>query len=124
MQVNENGLISFLTEISTFYNVQFPMDYPVIAPFYADIDTRGVGQVYWRASTQQEDRDRAANLVGKYYSTADFQPREVVVVSWDQVGYFDMKTDKVECSSMINLSRPGPDTLIPSDQHFPNNPGQ
>ena len=81
LQVNENGLISFLTEISTFYNVQFPMDYPVIAPFYADIDTRGVGQVYWRASTQEEDRDRAANLVGKYYSTAEFQPREVVVVS-------------------------------------------
>ena len=95
MQVNENGLISFLTEISTFYNVQFPMDYPVIAPFYADIDTRGIGQVYWRASQQMEDRDRAANLVSQYYSEADFRPREVVVVSWDQVGYFDMKTDKV-----------------------------
>ena len=64
--VNENGLVSFLTEISTFYSVQFPMDYPVIAPFYADIDTRGGGQVYWRASTQAEDLTRAANLVARY----------------------------------------------------------
>ena len=71
------------------------MDYPVIAPFYADIDTRGIGQVYWRASQQMEDRDRAANLVSQYYSEAECRPREVVVVSWDQVGYFDMKTDKV-----------------------------
>ena len=37
--MNENGLVSFLTEISTFYSVQFPMDYPVIAPLYADIGT-------------------------------------------------------------------------------------
>ena len=65
-QVNENGLVSFLTEISTFYSVQFPMDYPVIAPFYADIDTRGGGQVYWRASDQAEDLSRAANLVSRY----------------------------------------------------------
>ena len=61
--VNESGLVSFLTEISTFYSVQFPMEYLIIAPFYADIDTQGVGQVYWRTSAESEDRSRAANLV-------------------------------------------------------------
>ena len=72
------------------------MDYPVIAPFYADIDTRGGGQVYWRASDQAEDRSRAANLVVRYYEASkDFVPGEVVVVTWDTVGYFDMQTDKV-----------------------------
>ena len=72
------------------------MDYPVIAPFYADIDTRGGGQVYWRASDQAEDLSRAANLVSRYYEASrDFVPGEVVVVTWDTVGYFDMNTDKV-----------------------------
>ena len=72
------------------------MDYPVIAPFYADIDTRGGGQVYWRASGQAEDLSRAANLVSRYYEASrDFVPGEVVVVTWDTVGYFDMNTDKV-----------------------------
>ena len=71
------------------------MEYPIIAPFYADIDTRGVGQVYWRASTEPEDLSRAANLVRQYYQT-EFQPKEIVVITWDQVGYFDNMTDKVD----------------------------
>ena len=33
--------------------------------------------------------------VGQYYAPTDFSPREVVVITWDTVGYFDMKTDKV-----------------------------
>jgi hypothetical protein len=45
MQINENGLVSFMTEVPSFYNVEFPMDYPIIAPFYADIDLRKAGQV-------------------------------------------------------------------------------
>ena len=84
--------------------MQFPMEYQLIAPFYADIDTRGVGQVYWRASQQQEDITRAANLVAQYYDDKDFTPREVVVVSWDQVGYFDSKTDKTNMIQLIIAS--------------------
>jgi hypothetical protein len=34
-----------MTEVPSFYNVEFPMDYPIIAPFYADIDLRKAGQV-------------------------------------------------------------------------------
>ena len=101
--VNENGLVSFLTEISTFYSVQFPMEYPIIAPFYADIDTRGVGQVYWRASTESEDTSRAANLVQQYY-TEPFRPKEVVVVTWDQVGYYEEQTDKTNMVQLILAS--------------------
>ena len=59
------------------------------------------GQVYWRASEQPDDITRAANLVSQYFRTADFNPKEVVVVSWDQVGYFNMKTDRV--SIMCNV---------------------
>ena len=39
-QVNENGLLSFLTEIPTYFNVQFPLDYPLLAALYSDIDCR------------------------------------------------------------------------------------
>jgi hypothetical protein len=45
LQINENGLVSFMTEVPSFYNVEFPMDYPIIAPFYADVDIRKSGQV-------------------------------------------------------------------------------
>ena len=40
MQVNENGLVSFLTEIPGFFNVEFPLAYPLIAALYSDVDTR------------------------------------------------------------------------------------
>ena len=39
-QVNENGLVSFLTEIPGFFNVEFPLAYPLIAALYSDVDTR------------------------------------------------------------------------------------
>ena len=40
IQVNENGLVSFLTEIPGFFNVEFPLAYPLIAALYSDVDTR------------------------------------------------------------------------------------
>ena len=40
--VNENGLLSFLTEIPSFFNFEFPsLDYPIIAILYSDVDCRG-----------------------------------------------------------------------------------
>jgi nidogen (entactin) len=48
LQVNSNGLLSFLTEIPVFFNIQFPLDYPVIAPLYTNVDTRASGAVYYR----------------------------------------------------------------------------
>ena len=47
-KINENGLLSFLTEIPTFYNVQFPLEYPLIAGLYSDVDTTESGQIWYR----------------------------------------------------------------------------
>ncbi|UYV80529.1 NID1 [Cordylochernes scorpioides] len=47
-KVNDNGLLSFLTEVPSFFNAQFPLTYPIIAPYYADADTRGTGTVTYR----------------------------------------------------------------------------
>ena len=47
-QINSNGMLSFMTELPNFYNVPFPLDYPLIAPLYSDVDTRAAGNVYYR----------------------------------------------------------------------------
>ena len=47
-QVNENGMLSFLTELPSYYPIEFPMDYPIIAVFYADVDCRESGQITYR----------------------------------------------------------------------------
>ena len=46
--INENGLISFLTEVPHFLNAPFPLTYPVIAALYSDVDARDSGAVYYR----------------------------------------------------------------------------
>ncbi len=50
VKVNENGLLSFLTEIPSFFNVQFPLDYPLIAALYSDVDCRVSGTVWYRST--------------------------------------------------------------------------
>lgn len=47
-QINSNGFISFLTEIPNFFNVQFPLEYLIIAPFYSDVDAREAGSIWYR----------------------------------------------------------------------------
>jgi len=46
--VNQNGLLSFSTDIPVFVNMEFPLDYPSIAALYADVDIRIAGEVYYR----------------------------------------------------------------------------
>ena len=46
--MNENGMLSFLTELPSYYPIEFPMDYPIIAVFYADVDCRGSGRITYR----------------------------------------------------------------------------
>ena len=64
---------------------------PMIAPYWADIDTRPLngGNVYLRTDPNQ------------------------IVVTWDQVGYFANHTDKL---ASLQLVVRGPDFVVPSDE--------
>ena len=58
------------------------------------------GQPTWcpgiSVSNNQQHTNNNNNNNNRYYEASrDFMPGEVVVVTWDTVGYFDMKTDKV-----------------------------
>ena len=68
IQVNENGLLSFLTEIPSFFNVQFPLDYPLLAALYSDVDCREAGEVWyagnlrWLELVRETERVRGTKL--------------------------------------------------------------
>lgn len=75
--INNNGNITFNAPVSTYTPRQFPISsQPMIAPFWADVDTRGVvsdgGNKVWVNSPNQN----------------------TLVVTWDTVGYFGAHTDK------------------------------
>ena len=71
----------------------------MIAPFWADADTtRGDGNVWYRQSTDQEDLKRATNEVKEAYPFTvpnNFNASLLFIVTWDHVGYFNSKNDKV-----------------------------
>ena len=87
--VNNNGNISFGTPFTTYSSVSFPInDYPMVAPFWADVDTRNLssGLVYYKLE----------------------QHRFTVI--WNEVGYYNKKVDKKNTFEVIVTD--GLDTTI------------
>ena len=96
--MNENGLLSFLTEIPSFFNVQFPLDYPLLAALYSDVDCRESGSVYFRATKDPRMQEMVRNKVERAGMERGFTPDEVFIATWEDVGHYEKKSDKVRIS--------------------------
>lgn len=95
-QVNSNGLISFITEVSRFFNLQFPLDFPAIAPLYSNVDVRASGSVYYRETQDDNILDRATRTIrGAFSKEKDFRATSALIVTWEDVGYHNQGADKV-----------------------------
>ncbi len=91
LYINNNGNVSFDLPYSTFTANPFPdPSYNMIAPFWADVDTRSTngGNVWYKLT-----------------------PHSLVVV-WDHVGYWNMMEDKLNTFQLIISD--GQDTLVPA----------
>lgn len=91
--INNNGNVSFGSGVSTF--TPSPLNTttaaPMIAPYWADIDTRsGLGTVGLRTDIANQ-----------------------VIVTWDNVGYFSIHGDK---RAFIQLVLRGPGYSVPGDE--------
>jgi MYXO-CTERM domain-containing protein len=84
--VNNNGNVTFGGTLFTYTPSPFPLsgsvDYPMIAPYWADVDTRGGG-----APSQ--------NYVWWY-----LEPGRMIV-TWDNVGYYSVHDDRKMSFQMI-----------------------
>lgn len=92
--INNNGNISFLAPYFTFTANAFPDSaYNMIAPFWADVDTRGPngGNVWYKLTNH------------------------AMVVIWDQVGYFDMHDNLLSTFQLIISD--GLDSLVPAGKN-------
>ena len=90
--INNNGNVSFGNGVST-YTPQ-PLDTtdiaPIIAPYWADVDTRNRGTVALRTDIPNE-----------------------AIVTWDKVGYYAEHADK---TASFQLVLRGPNYSVPSDE--------
>ena len=102
VQVATNGLITLNETVSDYSPVPFPTTDPRIAPFWGDADTtRGIGNVYYRSTTEQTVLDKANTIINSAFVGSNFVPQHLAIVTWFQVGYFSAIGDKVnmhECT--------------------------
>jgi len=86
--INLNGNVSFGSGYSEFTSTGFPVaGFPMLAPFWADVDTRTeIGEIWYKVTATH------------------------VIVIWDQVGYFQEHGDKRNTFELIFTN--GTDPLI------------
>lgn len=98
--VNNNGNVTFDDPLSTY--VPFDLSqtgHVIIAPFFADVDTRG------------------SNAGTVTYGETQYQGRRAFCVLWDKVGYFDTQSDKLNTFQLQLVERPdGFDIVFTYDQ--------
>ncbi|CDR00913.1 unnamed protein product, partial [Oncorhynchus mykiss] len=90
-QVNNNGLVSFLREVSQFTPVAFPIagDRRVVAAFWADVDNRRAGQVFYRESKDPSVLLRATADVRRHFSGfPEFTATWILISTWHKVTFF------------------------------------
>ncbi|MDY0218577.1 MAG: PKD domain-containing protein [Candidatus Cloacimonas acidaminovorans] len=76
--INNNGNVSFGNPYSTYTSYEFPVnEFPMLAPFWADVDTRSGGQVFYKMESNR------------------------VTVIWNAVGYFSNHTDKLNTFELV-----------------------
>ena len=104
--MNTNGAISFTYEISQYTPDAFPTNATeeIIAPYWADVDIRGTGNIGYRETRNPDLLQRANNDIRRAFSTIRFSSEYLFIATWDHVGYFDSQVDKVNICMVIHTS--------------------
>ena len=103
IQVGNNGIISF--NAHRYYNLNTPFSLPsigpyykIIAPYWADVDTRGTGQIFYRQTTNPTLLSRATREIqAAIPDSENVTIQSLLIATWNNVGYYSRNTDKVNC---------------------------
>ncbi|XP_030838223.1 sushi domain-containing protein 2-like, partial [Strongylocentrotus purpuratus] len=95
MQVNNNGVISFLVSVSQFTPDPFPLDdgRRLLTPFWADIDTRNGGTLSYRQVLRYAQNDgiflAADGIIrASFVDMRDFVSSWMYIATWDSVSFY------------------------------------
>ncbi|XP_076151725.1 nidogen-2 [Alosa pseudoharengus] len=102
LYVATNGIISTqdLPMEKQYVDDGLPTDFPVIAPFLADLDTsKGRGTIYYRQTESPTILNRVAMEVHRGFPDARFTPTHAVVVTWENVGAYEEESRSSDGSS-------------------------
>ncbi|XP_056882959.1 nidogen-2 isoform X18 [Takifugu flavidus] len=105
LYVATNGIISAqdLPMEKQYVDDGFPTDFPVVAPFLADIDTSGGrGQIYYRVTETPSVLNRVAQEVQRGFPDAKFTPTHAVVATWESVAAYEEQARTAGPSNKVN----------------------
>uniref|UniRef100_H2T9F0 Nidogen 2 n=1 Tax=Takifugu rubripes TaxID=31033 RepID=H2T9F0_TAKRU len=103
LYVATNGIISAqdLPMEKQYVDDGFPTDFPVVAPFLADIDTSGGrGQIYYRVTETPSVLNRVE--VQRGFPDAKFTPTHAVVATWESVAAYEEQARTAGPSNKVN----------------------
>uniref|UniRef100_A0A672TTZ4 Nidogen 2 n=1 Tax=Strigops habroptila TaxID=2489341 RepID=A0A672TTZ4_STRHB len=107
LYVGTNGVIStqdFPRE-TQYVDDDFPTDFPVIAPFLADLDTSGDrGNIYYRQDNSPDVLDQAAGYIqaGFPRTASSFVPTNAFIATWEDVGAYQELSQDTGPSRKLN----------------------
>lgn len=96
--MSEDGVISLNASVPPLTFEPFPLNEALIAPYWADADTRTGGYISYRETNETELLDRARMEIQSAFSNANQQTSNIThlfIATWDAVGYFELNRDKV-----------------------------
>lgn len=80
----------------------FPTDFPVIAPFLADIDTsKGKGSIFYRQTESPTVLKRAEADVKRGFPDATFTPTHAFIATWENVSAYEEVTRSSNPSNRV-----------------------
>ena len=96
--MNINGALSFTNPISQYTPEPFPTNAAkeIIAPFWADVDTTGTGNILYRETTDADLLQRADNDIRRAFSAITFSSKYLFIATWDHVGFYNSRVHKVK----------------------------
>ena len=98
MQVNVNGVVSLGRSFTSGSprSISLTGTDKIIAPYWADVDTRGTGNIYYRQSTDRSLLTRATSEIrAAFPESRNVTITNLFIATWDSVGYYYQSTDKV-----------------------------
>ncbi|XP_060789628.1 nidogen-2 isoform X2 [Neoarius graeffei] len=105
LYVATNGIISphDLPMEKQYVDDEFPTEFPVIAPFLADIDTsNGKGAIYYRLTESPSVLNRIAAEIQKGFPNTRFTPTHAIIATWENVAAYKEVTRTSESDRQVN----------------------
>ncbi|XP_047211324.1 nidogen-2 isoform X2 [Girardinichthys multiradiatus] len=105
LYVATNGIISSqdLPMEKQYVDDGLPTDFPVVAPFLADIDTSGGrGHIYYRVTETPSVLNRFTKEVHRGFPDAKFTPTHAVVATWENVAAYEEQARATGASNKVN----------------------